>query len=129
MKVIANLGKIDKTHSALIIDNEHFPYYIVNGYNGETEGEDLWVNTTKYYDNLFDFARAITNFTEGKIGYDRMSEIASKAIDGLIEDDAYEAEIYLKEEIEMELDEAIYFGVGEMLDMVKGYEEDEDYDD
>lgn len=124
MKVIANLGKIDDRHTALIIDNEHFPYYIVNGYNGNTEGDDLWVNTTKYFDNLFDFARAITNYTEGKIGYDRLDEIASKAIDGLIEADVYGAEDWLREEVDLTDEEVDYFCIVEQMDMIKGYEED-----
>ena len=36
-----------------------------------------------------DFAKAITNYDKSGIGWYRMSEIASKAIDGLIEDDEY----------------------------------------
>ena len=58
----------------------------------------------------------------------RLDEIASKAIDGLIQDDPYEAEIYLKEEMELTFEEAEYFGIGETLDMVKGYKEDDDYE-
>lgn len=46
-----------------------------------------------------------------RISYDRMSEIASKAIDGLIEDDEYEAKIYLREEVELDEEESEYFGV------------------
>lgn len=124
MKVIANLGKLDSKRTALIIDNKVFPYYIVYGYNGETEGDNLWDWTVGYYDNVIDFAKAITNYDESGIGWHRMSEIASKAIDGLIEDDPYEAEEYLKNEIEMTFEEAQYFGVSETMDMVKGYEEE-----
>lgn len=47
------------------------------------------------------------------IGFDRMTEIASKAIDGLREDDETEARIYCEEEIEMDSDEMEYFGLAE----------------
>lgn len=119
MKVIANLGKLDDQRTALIIDNEVFPYYIVNGYNGETEGDNLWAWTVSYYDKIMDFAKAITNYDKSGIGWYRMSEIASKAIDGLIEDDEYEAKYYLRKEIELEPEEADYFGIEDL------YEEDE----
>lgn len=125
MKVIANLGKLDSERTALIIDNKAFPYYIVNGYNGETEGDNLWAWTVGYYDNVIDFAKAITNYGKEGIGWYRMDEIASKAIDGLIEDDPYEAEEYLKNEIEITDEEAQYFGISETMDMVKEYEEEE----
>lgn len=125
MKIIANLGKLDDQRTALIIDNKIFPFYIVNGWNGEMEGDDLWAWTVGYYDNVFKFAKAITNYSEEGIGWDRMSEIASKTIDGLIQDDPYEAEIYLKEEVEMTLEEAEYFGVTQQLDMEKEAMEDD----
>lgn len=60
-----------------------------------------------------------------KIPYPRMEEIASKVIDGLIQDDPYEAETYLKEEVEMTLEEAEYFGVTQQLDMEKEAMEDD----
>lgn len=116
MKVIACLGKLNERHTALILDNKYFPYYIVNGWNGEFEGDDLWVNTVKYYDNIFDFAKAITGYKG--IGWHRMSEIASLAIDGLIEDGMYEAKEYFRESIELEPEEAEYFGIEDL------YEED-----
>lgn len=124
MKVIANLGKLNDQHTALIIDNEYFPYYIVNGYNGKTEGGDLWAWTVAYYDKLMDFAKAITNYDKSGIGWYRMSEIASMAIDGLVKDDPYEAREYLENEIELSIDEALYFGVGELLEMVQRQEEE-----
>lgn len=127
MRVIANLGKLDDQRTALIIDNEAFPFFIVNGYNGETEGDNLWAWTVGYYDDIFKFAKAITNYCKEGVGWYRLDEIAAKAIDGLIEDDPYEAEEYLRNEIEITYEEAVYFGIGETLDMIKGYkEEDED---
>ena len=127
MKVIANLGKLDEQRTALVIDNPVFPYYIVNGYNGKIEGDDLWAWTTGYYSNIFAFAKAITNYDkEGVIGFYRMSEIASKAIDGLIEDDPYEAAKYFENEIEMTDEEIEYFGIAETMDMIKRYEEEDE---
>lgn len=127
MKVIANLGKLDSQRTALIIDNEYFPYYIVNGYNGETEGDSLWSWTVGYYDNIFSFAKEITNYSKEGVGWYRMDEIATKTIDKLIEEDPYEAEEFLREELELDDDEVEYFGIGETLDMIKGYEEEDKY--
>lgn len=126
MKVIANLGKLDEQRTALIIDNEYYPYYIVNGYNGETEGDNLWSWTVGYYDNIFSFAKAITNYSKEKIGWYRMDEIATKTIDKLIEEDPYEAEEFLREELELDDNEVEYFGMSETLDMIKRYEEEDE---
>jgi hypothetical protein len=126
MKVIANLGKLDDQRTALIIDNEYFPYYIVNGYNGETEGDNLWAWTVQYYDKLTDFAKAITCYDKSGIGWHRMCEIASKVIDKIIEDDAYEAEEFLREEVELTDEEADYFCIAETMDTIKRYEEEDD---
>lgn len=113
MKVLFNLGKLDENKTALIIDNKYFPYYIVSGYNGETEGDNLWDWTVQYYDKLMDFAKAITCYDKSGIGWWRMDEIASKAIDGLFEDDAYEAKIYCEETLELTDEENEYFGISE----------------
>ena len=45
------------------------------------------------------------------IGLDRMTEIASWAIEGLIEDDRYSAIEYLHDEIDMTIEELEFFGV------------------
>lgn len=111
MKVLFNLGKLDENRTALIIDNKYFPYYIVSGYNGETEGDNLWDWTVQYYDKLMDFAKAITCYDKSGIGWWRMDEIASKAIDGLFEDDTYEAKIYCEETLELTDEEKEYFGI------------------
>lgn len=42
---------------------------------------------------------------------DRLSEIATKCIDGLIEDDEEQALIYLRDEVELTEEECEYFGV------------------
>ena len=74
-----------------------------------------------YFDDLFnatDFARA-----RGKhipVQYYRLEEIAGKAIDGLIQDDEESAYEYFAREIEMDSDEADYFGLNkELLDDYK----------
>ena len=59
----------------------------------------------------------------------RMDEIATKALDKIIENDPYDAEDFFRDELDIEFEEAEYFGLGETLDMVKGYEEDDDDDD
>ena len=48
MKIIANLGKLDEQRTALVIDNKVTPYCIANGYNGETEGDNLWACVTGF---------------------------------------------------------------------------------
>ena len=111
IKVIANLGKLDEERTALIIDNTYFPYYIVNGWNGEMEGDNLWAWTVSYFDNIMDFAKEITAYGTEKIGYKRMSDIAAKAIDGLFMDGAAEAQEYCEETLELNDDECKYFGV------------------
>ena len=125
MKVLFNLGKLDENRTALIIDNKYFPYYIVSGYNGETEGDNLWDWTVQYYDKLMDFAKAITCYDKSGIGWWRMDEIASKAIDGLVECDYYGAEDWLREEVDLTDEEADYFGVAESIDNAKREDDDD----
>ena len=74
-----------------------------------------------YFDDLFnatDFARV-----RGKqipLQYYRLEEIAGKAIDGLVQDDEDSAYEYFANEIEMDSDEAEYFGLdAELLDSYK----------
>lgn len=63
-----------------------------------------------YFEELEDAIEYIRT-VKGLPNWYRMSEIATKAIDGLIQDDPYEAEIYLEEEIEITEEEAKYFGI------------------
>lgn len=72
-----------------------------------------------YFADLFnavDFARA-----RGKqyIQFFRLEEIASKAIDGLIQDDEETAYEYFANEIEMDSHEAEYFGID--TELLKNY--------
>ena len=113
MKVIKNLGLIDDAgHTALILDNEYFPYYIVSGFDPTQREGEQWGATAAYYESPVAFAKGILEYRFG-IGYYRMSEIATKAIDGLREDDKAEAYEYCKTEIDMDSDELEYFGFSE----------------
>lgn len=76
-----------------------------------------------YFEELEDAIEYIRT-VQGKPNWYRLDEIASKAIDGLIQDDPYEAEIYLREEIEITDEEADYFCIADTMD-----EEKEQYDD
>ena len=85
------------------------------------DGEVVDWSLGHYFDDLFnatDFARA-----RGKhipVQYYRLEEIAGKAIDGLIQDDKESAYEYFAREIEMDSDEADYFGLDkELLDSYK----------
>ena len=51
-----------------------------------------------------------------KIPRCRMEEIATKAIDGLFEDDPYEAEIYCEETLELTEYEREFFGISEKVE-------------
>ena len=74
-----------------------------------------------YFDDLFD----ATNYARTKLelyqpSYYRLCEIASKAIDGLVEDDEDSAYEYFANEIEIDRHEAEYFGLNaELLDDYK----------
>lgn len=81
-----------------------------------------------YFEELFDAMEYIRT-KQGKPNWYRLDEIASKAIDGLIEDDPYEAEEYLRNEIEITDEEAEYFCIADNIDMVKGYEEEDEDDE
>ena len=97
------------------------PWVAAWGYNKE---KSYW-NQGHYFNTLEDAIEYI-RFKQGIPNWHRMSEIASKAIDGLIEDDPYEAETYLSEEVELSYEECVYFGIDETLDMVKGYKEEDE---
>lgn len=101
----------------LIAINPFVVAYGANKHNGEVVDWGLG----HYFDDLFnatDFARA-----RGKqipVQYYRLEEIAGKAIDGLVEDDEDTAYEYFANEIEMDSDEAEYFGLNaELLDSYK----------
>ena len=74
-----------------------------------------------YFEDLFEavnFARTKTEMYHPN--FHRLCEIASKTIDGLVEDDEGSAYDYFANEIEMDDDEANYFGLDvEMLESYK----------
>lgn len=101
----------------LLLVNPFVVAYKPNIKDGEVVG---WA-MGHYFDDLFnatDFARA-----RGKqipVQYYRLEEIAGKAIDGLIQDDEESAYEYFANEIEIDSDEAEYFGLNaELLESYK----------
>lgn len=79
------------------------------------DGEVIDWDFGHYFGDLFnatDFARSRGT---GCMQYPRLEEIASKAIDGLIQDDEETAYEYFANEIEMDSHEAEYFGLNEEL--------------
>lgn len=50
------------------------------------------------------------------ISWDRMNEIASQCVDGLIIDGMYEAKEYFRDVIDMSEEEAEYFGITDLYD-------------
>ena len=74
-----------------------------------------------YFDDLFDAVNYARTKTETyHPNFHRLCEIASRAIDGLIEDDEESAYEYFANEIEMDSHEADYFGLNqELLDSYK----------
>lgn len=74
-----------------------------------------------YFDDLFDAVNyARTKLELYQPNYYRLCEIASKAIDGLVEDDEETAYEYFAREIEIDSHEADYFGLNkELLDSYK----------
>lgn len=85
------------------------------------DGEVVGWEHGHYFDDLFD----AVNYARTKLelyhpSYYRLCEIASKAIDGLVEDDEETAYEYFANEIEIDSDEADYFGLNkELLDSYK----------
>ena len=96
------------------------PFVAACGVSKDKDGEVIDWDFGHYFGDLFnatDFARARGT---GYMQYSRLEEIASKAIDGLIEDDEETAYEYFANEIEMDSDEAEYFGLNqELLDSYK----------
>ena len=74
-----------------------------------------------YFDDLFDAVNcARTKLELYQPNYYRLCEIASKAIDGLVQDDEQSAYEYLAREVEIDSHEAEYFGLDqELLDDYK----------
>ena len=96
----------DDKGNPIVID----PFVVACGVN-KKDGEVMDWAFGHYFSDLFnatDFARSRGT---GYMQYPRLEEIASKAIDGLIEDDEETAYEYFASEIEMDSHEAEYFGL------------------
>ncbi len=85
------------------------------------DGEVMDWDYGHYFDDLFEAVNYARTKTETyHPNFYRLCEIASKAIDGLIEDDEETAYEYFANEIEMDSHEAEYFGLNpELLDDYK----------
>ena len=96
------------------------PFVAACGVNKDKDGEVIDWEFGHYFGDLFnatDFARSRGT---GYMQYPRLEEIASKAIDGLVQDDESTAYEYFANEIEMDSHEAEYFGLNaELLDDYK----------
>ena len=87
------------------------PFVAACGVNKDKDGEVMDWDYAHYFGDLFnatDFARSRS---VGSIQYLRLEEIASKAIDGLVQDDEDSAYEYFANEIEMDSHEVEYFGL------------------
>lgn len=107
MEILANLGNLKDGHAVLVTEKAgHIEFVLATNFDNEKQ---TWDSGTYLYD-MESLAKAIL-YIEMPIGWDRMSEIASKAIDGLREDDEEEAVEYLINEVELDHDELEYFGI------------------
>lgn len=99
---------------------KHQPWVAAWAYNGKNSwGQGHYFEKLEY---AIEYIRQI----QGKPNWYRLDELASKAIDGLIEDDPYEAAEYFENEMEMTDKEIEYFGIADTMDMIKGYMEDDE---
>lgn len=83
------------------------PWVAAWGYNGKNGWQQ-----GHYYETLEEAMEWIRS-KQGKPNWYRLDEIASKAIDGLFEYDAYEAKIYCEETLELTEEEMEYFCISE----------------
>ena len=103
------IGEFPKINYTLIYRGTTYdPWIVAYGYNKENR---CW-DQGRYYEKLED-AMAFISDRLRPIPYERMSEIASKAIDGLIEDDDLDC---IEEELDLDNDERDYFGITEWGD-------------
>lgn len=103
--------RLDEKGNALA----HQPFVVAYKLNIEDGMIIDWAHGN-YFDDLFDAVNyARTKLELYQPNYYRVCEIASKAIDGLIEDDEDTAYEYFAREIEIDSDEADYFGLDKEL--------------
>jgi hypothetical protein len=108
---------------ALIYRGGDIPWVAAYGYDKATQS---WAQG-HYFNDFLSAVRYIQNIKD-TVPFLRLEEIATKTMDKLIEIDWQEAEEFLKDELDLTETEVDYFGLTETLDMIKGYEEDDDYD-
>ena len=102
----------DDKGNPIVID----PFVVVCGANKDKDGEVLDWDFGHYFGDLFDAVNFARTKTETfKPNYYRIDEIASKVIDGLIQDDEESAYEYFANEMEMDSHEAEYFGLNSEL--------------
>ena len=96
------------------------PFVVAYGANKDKNGEVIDWDFGHYFGDLFDATDFARSRGAGRMGYYRLEEIASKAVDGLVQDDEDSAYEYFASEIEMDSHEAEYFGLNaELLDDYK----------
>lgn len=126
------ISKIANGNNIVIAEFPNINYTLIyRGANGEwvaaygydkTDGS--WAQG-HYFEDITKAVRWIQNKID-VVPFLRLEELASKAIDGLIEDDPYEAAEYFENEMEMTDEEIEYFGIADTMDMIKGYMEDDE---
>ena len=116
------LAQLNERYSAVYMpENRCTPYAIVANFNPNGHDDDWWENSLGYYADFVKFCKGCTNFSP--LGFLRLEEIASKAIDGLFEFDADEAKYYCEEELELNKEEREYFCIAEKESAYDVYDE------
>lgn len=101
MKIVANLGKLTEGKTLILIEKAgRYEYVICRNFDPETES---WASGEYYYD-LESLAKGILYYTQ-PVNYDRMSEIATVALHGLVDNDCLDE----LDDIDLEEDEKEYF--------------------
>ena len=96
------------------------PFVVACGANKDKDGEVVDWDFGHYFGDLFEAVNYARTKTETyHPNFHRLCEIASKTIDGLIEDDEETAYEYLAREVEMDSREAEYFGLD--VDLLDDY--------
>lgn len=108
--VIAEFPEID--YALIYRYTNHQPWVAAWGLENIKRGES-WAQG-HYFETINGAMTWIQNKMD-KIPRCRMEEIASKAIDGLFEDDPYEAEIYCEETLELTDYEREFFGIADKI--------------
>ena len=122
---LTELQKYDSYSLILRQDDEGKPLivspFVVAAYPNIKDGEVVDWAWGHYFEDLFSAVNYARTKTETyHINYHRLNEIASKVIDGLVQDDEETAYEYLAREVEIDSHEAEYFGLdAELLDDYK----------